>query len=309
MLDKTLTDSVTHSGRYAGSLVYDALSDGQLLDWFVHQREEAAFAALVRRHGPMVLGVCRRVLRNSHDAEDAFQATFLVLSEKAARLRQPELLANWLYGVAYRTALHARQRASRRSEREREAATLSSSSDDAEMEARELRRVLDEELQGLPEKYRAPLVLCYLQGMTNEEAARLLGWPSGSMSYRLARGRELLRERMEARMAGLSILLPGVWLAEHLQPAIMSPLLATTTVHAAATVVGSKITAAAACLISASVRELRDATLRSLAPSSWRWLLAVLLLALTLSGVGAAVVVASGSLTSNDACPCSNSSP
>jgi RNA polymerase sigma-70 factor (ECF subfamily) len=213
MLEKTLADSVTLSGRYAGSLVYDALSDGQLLDWFVHQREEAAFAALVRRHGPMVLSVCRRVLRHSQDAEDAFQATFLVLAEKAPGLRQPELLANWLYGVAYRTALHARQRASRRSEREREAATLFFSEGDSESESRELRQVLDEELQGLPEKYRAPLVLCYLEGMTNEAAARRLGWPSGSMSYRLARGRELLRERLEARLAGFSILLPAVgWL-------------------------------------------------------------------------------------------------
>lgn len=297
MLDKPLVDTATFSGRYAGSLAYDALSDGQLLEWFVSQREEAAFAALVRRHGPMVLSVCRRVLRNSHDAEDAFQATFLVLAEKAPRLRQPELLANWLYGVAYRTALHARRRASRRSEREREAATPPISSSDPEMESRELRRVLDEELQGLPEKYRAPLVLCYLEGMTNEEAARILGWPSGSMSYRLARGRELLRERLESRLAGLSILLPAIWLAEHLQPAIVSPLLATTTVQAAVVVLGAKIAAAATCLISASVRELRDATLRSLEPSQWHnWLLTAFLVLVTVFSLGGVVVFVVGSL-------------
>jgi RNA polymerase sigma factor (sigma-70 family) len=307
MLEKTLADSVSHSGRYAGSLVYDGLNDGQLLEWFVHHREEAAFAALVRRHGPMVLSVCRRVLRNSHDAEDAFQATFLVLAEKAPRLRQPELLANWLYGVAYRTALHARRRASRRCEREREVATLSSLSVDSELEARELRRVLDEELQALPEKYRAPLVLCYLEGMTNEEAARRLGWPSGSMSYRLARGRELLRERLESRLAGLSILLPAIWMAEHLQPAVLSPLLATTTVQAVTTVVGSKLAGAAAYLISASVRELKDATLRSLAPSSWRWLLTVLLLVLTLSSIGTAALAVLGSFFSGSDCSCSSS--
>ena len=195
MIEKMLANSLDVSGRYAGSLVYDALSDGQLLEWFIQQRAQAAFTALVRRHGPMVMSVCRRVLRNSHDAEDAFQATFLVLAEKASRLRQPELLANWLYGVAYRTALHARQRAARRSEREREAASPSSTSSDSEIEDREMRRVLDEELQALPEKYRAPLVLCYLEGMTNEEAARMLGWPSGSMSHRLARGRKLLGQR------------------------------------------------------------------------------------------------------------------
>jgi RNA polymerase sigma factor (sigma-70 family) len=306
MLEKTLADSVTVAGRYAGSLVYDALSDGQLLDWFVHQREEAAFAALVRRHGPMVLSVCRRVLRHSQDAEDAFQATFLVLAEKAPRLRQPELLANWLYGVAYRTALHARQRASRRSEREREAATLSSLGSGSDTDSGEWRQVLDQELQGLPEKYRVPLVLCYLEGRTNEEAARMLGWPSGSMSYRLARGRELLRERLEARMAGFSILLPAIWLAQHLQPATLSPLLVTTTVHAAVTVMGTKLAAAAACLISASVRELRDATLRSLAPSGRSWLFTTFLLVLTLSSIGAAALVVAGLFFSGGSC-CSSS--
>jgi RNA polymerase sigma factor (sigma-70 family) len=304
MLDKMLTDAVTHSGRYAGSLAYDALSDGQLLEWFVSQREEGAFAALVRRHGPMVLSVCRRVLRNSHDAEDAFQATFLVLAEKAPRLRQPELLANWLYGVAYRTALHARQRASRRSECEREMATLPVSKSDPEMESRELRRVLDEELEGLPEKFRAPLVLCYLEGMTNEEAARMLGWPSGSMSYRLARGRELLRERLESRLAGLSILLPAIWLAEHLQPAVVTPLLVTTTVQAAVIAACAKIAAAATCLISASVRELRDATLRSLEPSQWgNWLLTAFLLLVTAFSLGGVVFFVLGSLSSGS-CPC-----
>jgi RNA polymerase sigma factor (sigma-70 family) len=308
MLEKTLADSISTSGRYAGSLVYDALSDGQLLDWFVHQREEAAFTALVRRHGPMVLSVCRRVLRHSEDAEDAFQATFLVLAEKASGLHQPELLANWLYGVANRTAIHARQRASRRSEREREVATPSTGSSDEEIEARQLRQILDEELQSLPEKYRAPLVLCYLEGMTNEEAARALGWPSGSMSYRLARGRELLRERLESRLAGLSILLPAIWLAEHLQPVVVSPLLVTTTVQAVSTVVGAKMAAAAACLISASVRELRDASLRSLVPAGRRWLFTALLLVLTLSSIGAGVSIVAGSWLSGGASsPCVSS--
>ncbi len=307
MLDKMLTDSVTHSGRYAGSLAYDALSDEQLVDWFVHQGEEAAFAALVRRHGPMVLSVCRRLLRNSHDTEDAFQATFLVLAEKASRLRQPELLANWLYGVAYRTALHARRRTSRRSEREREAATPSTSSGESEIEAREVRRILDEELQALPEKYRTPLVLCYLEGMTNEEAARRLGWPSGSMSHRLARGRELLRERLESRLAGFCIVLPAIWLAEHLQPAIVPPLLATTTVQVAVIAMDAKMALAATCLLSASVRELRDATLRSLAPSCWRWLLTALLFALTFSSIGTAVIVVACSFFSSGDYPCSAS--
>ncbi|MGH7225175.1 MAG: RNA polymerase sigma factor, partial [Gemmataceae bacterium] len=191
MLDKALADPTVLSSRYAGSPVYDTLGDEQLLERFARRREEAAFAALVRRHGSMVLGVCRRVLRHSHDAEDAFQATFLVLANKAQGLKNPELLANWLYGVAYRTALHARNRSARHDRREREAAAMSVPGNDADSSAQELSRILDEELSRLPEKYRTPLVLCYLQGKTNEEAARLLGWPAGSMSHRLARGREL----------------------------------------------------------------------------------------------------------------------
>lgn len=194
---KALADPEHLSGQGADSREFDALTDGELLRRFAQRHEEAAFSALLRRHGPMVLSVCRRVLRRTHDAEDAFQATFLVMVEKAQELRRPELLSNWLYGVAYRTALHARRRAARRSEREREAAAMcSDAASDREIESRELRRVLDEELHRLPQKYRAPLVLCYLEGKTNEEAARLLGWPSGSMSYRLARGRELLRGRL-----------------------------------------------------------------------------------------------------------------
>lgn len=308
MLKKGLADTATCSGRYVGPSVYDTFSDGQLLDCFVHRHEEAAFAALVRRHGPMVLSVCRRLLRHHHDAEDAFQATFLVLAEKAHSLRQPELLANWLYGVAYRTAVHARQRASRRSEREREVAVLSPVSGDSEIEAREVRRVLDEELARLPEKYRAPLVLCYLEGMTNEEAARTLGWPSGSMSHRLARGREMLRERLEGRLAGLSILLPAIWLAEHLQPAVVSPVLATTTVQAAVALTGAKVAAAMTKLISASVRDLKDETLHSLTPSRQSWLFTAFVVLFSVSVIGASVAIVLFSLFGKGAF-CPQSSP
>jgi RNA polymerase sigma factor (sigma-70 family) len=152
----------TRFSAYGAKVRVDALTDEELLAWVVQRHEEAAFAALVRRHGPMVLSVPRRLPRHSHDAEEAFQATFLVLAQKAHRLRRPELLANWLYGVAYRTALHAQQRAARRREREREAAKMIAPSSDPESESEELRSILDEELHRLPEKYRAPLVLCYL---------------------------------------------------------------------------------------------------------------------------------------------------
>src|SRR5262249_54208020 len=140
-----------------------------------------------------------RVLHDGHAAEDAFQATFLVLVRKASDLHRPEQLAGWLYGVAYRVAVKARTLAARRSEHERRVAAMSRAESPWGGLEGELRSVLDEEMQYLPEKYRLPLVLCYLEGKTNEQAARQLGWPAGSISYRLARGRELLRKRLSRR--------------------------------------------------------------------------------------------------------------
>src|SRR5215471_13786730 len=182
----------------------DSLSDPQLLDGFLVHRQEAAFAALVRRHGPMVLGVCRRVLGNFCDAEDAFQATFLVLARKAASLNRPEQVSNWLYGVAYRTSLKARARRTRRQVREE---PLNGSNFAAARDATDphhLLHLLDEELRRLPEKYRTPIVLCYLEGKTKEQAARVLRRPEGTISTQLARGREILRRRLTRRGAALS---------------------------------------------------------------------------------------------------------
>jgi RNA polymerase sigma factor (sigma-70 family) len=174
-------------------------TDSQLLKRFAGQRDPVAFAALVRRHGPMVLAVCRRVLCSAHDADDAFQATFLVLVRKAGAIARPELLGNWLYGVAYRVAVKARANAARRSEHEKRAPVKAWVDPVMEATAREERSVLDAELHHMPEQYRAPLVLCYLEGKTNAEAARMLGWPTGSISGRLARARELLRKRLVRR--------------------------------------------------------------------------------------------------------------
>src|SRR5262249_9287871 len=145
------------------------LTDGQLLGRFLSSRNEAAFAALVRRHGPMVLGVCRRILGDFHDAEDAFQATFLVLARKAASVVKRESLGNWLYGVAYRTALQARVTNARRRARERPMRDMPHP-ELPPAEPQDWRPLLDRELSRLPEKYRAAIVLCDLEGRTRREA-------------------------------------------------------------------------------------------------------------------------------------------
>ncbi len=193
-------------------------SDGELLRRFAGARDQTAFADLVQRHGPMVWSVCRRILPNSHDAEDAFQATFLVLVKKAGSLAQADLLANWLYGVAFRTARKARALAYQHQARERQAATMMPVQQNVEGSRHGLREALDEALAGLPEKYRAPLVLCYLEGKTNEEAARLLGWPPGSMSKRLAQGREMLRQRLDQQRGLLPAGSFAALLAEQARP-------------------------------------------------------------------------------------------
>jgi RNA polymerase sigma-70 factor (ECF subfamily) len=201
----------------------DYVSDATLLERFVTCREEAAFAVLVERHGPQVLGACRRILRDEHDAEDAFQATFLLLARKAGVLPWRESVGGWLCAVARRLSLIARAGAARRCLHERPLSALAgagtgprhdASFEDprgvdplSEIARRELRRVLVDELEGLPEKYRAPVVLCYLEGMTNEEAARRLGWPAGSMSRRLERARSLLRHRLAGRGLSLAVIL------------------------------------------------------------------------------------------------------
>ena len=179
-------------------------SDRQLLARYVVHRDEDAFAAIVQRHGGMVWGVCRRVLDDPNDADDAFQAAFLVLLNRAMALRGRDCLAGWLQGVAWRLARKVKVEASRR--RAKEAVTITSTIADASEAVirRDVRQVLDEELDRLPEKYRVPLILCYLEGKTYNQAARMLGWPDGTVCGRLARARELLRKRLTRRGLALS---------------------------------------------------------------------------------------------------------
>jgi RNA polymerase sigma factor (sigma-70 family) len=186
-----------------GSLA--GLSEWQLLERYATERDELAFEALVARHGPMVLGVCRRVLRNDQAAEDAFQATFLVLMRKAPALDRGKPLGNWLYTVAYRLALRIRADEARRLRREERAARSRPVPESRATGQSDQAVVLEEELERLPERHRLPLVLCYLEGRTNEQAAEFLGCPRGSMSARLAEARQRLRACMARRGYAVSV--------------------------------------------------------------------------------------------------------
>ena len=170
--------------------VVGGLSDEQLLGRFVERQEGAVFEAIVRRHGPMVWGVCRRVLRDYHDAEDAFQATFLVLARRASAVMPREKLGNWLYGVAYQTAMKARVMRAKRRMREGQVSDMPEPMPDDLRDA--VAESIDRELSRLPEKYRIPVVLCDLEGRAHKEVANQLGWPVGTVSSRLSRARARL---------------------------------------------------------------------------------------------------------------------
>ncbi|MCI0463138.1 MAG: sigma-70 family RNA polymerase sigma factor [Gemmataceae bacterium] len=235
-------------------------TDAELLDRFVTETDARAFAVLVERHGPMVFAVCRRFLPDTHDAEDAFQATFLILVRRAGRLRQPELLANWLYGVAQRVALRARAVAARRRQREDPSADLAQAQARAAPQPNhDLGPLVHEEVDRLPARYRGPVVLCYLQGKSNEEAARELACPVGTVKSRLSRARDLLRGRLERRGVTLSVgALTATLTAEAVGlPAALAGTTARTAVQFAAN-------AAAGGLVSAPVAALTQGVLRAM---------------------------------------------
>jgi RNA polymerase sigma factor (sigma-70 family) len=278
--------ATTHPGflRQLRRLVADpevsATTDAQLLERFRGGRDEAAFAALVRRHSGLVLGVCRRLLGDAHDAEDAFQATFLVLAQKSGSVRGQASVGSWLYRVAYRVSLRARRRSANRRKREGRAAV--SRADDllADVTGRELLAVLDEELQRLPGNERAALVLCYLEGRTRDDAARLLGCSESTLNRRIDRAKDRLRSRLLRR----GVALPAALLALGLtQPAKAGAPAAW--VAAAARAAGE---AARGGLAGTSAGALAEETLRGMAGVKLRATLAALLVAGVLAlGTGA----------------------
>jgi RNA polymerase sigma factor (sigma-70 family) len=249
--------------RRAGLLRNGAgLTDGQLLEDYLHRRDEAALAALVRRHGPMVWGVCRRVLSNYHDAEDAFQATFLVLVRKAASVVPREMVANWLYGVAHQTAIKARATTAKRGARERQVTQMPEAAVTDQELWDDLQPLLDQELSGLPDIYRVAIVLCGLEGKTRKEAARQLGVPEGTLAARLARGRVLLAKRLARHGLAVSGPALAVVLAQNAASASVRASLVSSSIHAASLFAAGQ--AAATGVISAKVAALTKGVLTTM---------------------------------------------
>jgi RNA polymerase sigma factor (sigma-70 family) len=262
------------------------LSDGELLERFVAGRDESAFAALVSRHGPMVLGVCRRLLRHAQDAEDAFQATFLILVRKADDIGRRELLANWLYGVAVRVASRARQAGARRRTRETTDMERVATATRQPAEVTELPVAIAEEVGRLPAKYRGPVVLCYLEGRTNEEAAGELQWPVGTVKGRLARARDMLRKRLTRRGLVLSTAALGASLSQEVLAASLPPGLAVSTVKTAMYFAAGNV--AAAGIVSAQAVSLTKGVLHTMLVTKIKNLVVlVLALAVSVGGTGA----------------------
>ncbi len=266
----------------AGTLT--ALSEGQLLERSLARGDEVAFEVILRRHGPMVLGVCRRLLADSHDVEDAFQATFLILIKKARSIRNPALLGTWLYRVAHRVAVRARIDARRRRAREVRGAEELTTEDPraGHEESAELQAILDEEVGRLTDRYRSPFVLCDLEGQTYEQAAAQLRCPVGTVKSRLSRARTQLRSRLDRRGLSPSAGLLAATLAPETTSAVPTDLLGSTLGAAMKIAAGQSLAAGS---VSAAIAELVDGTMWTMRMSTLKFVAAAL---------SAVIVVATG---------------
>jgi RNA polymerase sigma factor (sigma-70 family) len=288
MSDRQRSPVLRYLRQSLGAPPAGAVSDAELLARFASRRDEAAFELLLWRHGGMVLNVCRAVLRDADAAQDAFQATFLVLVSKAGSISRREAVGGWLYRVAYRAALKARRRAAAAAARLAPEADLAAlpapaapgGADTAAL--REVQRLLCEEVQRLPARYRAPVVACYFEARTHEEAAGHLGWSKGTLAGRLARARELLRRRLSRRGVALGAGLLAAALAPGQATAsALAPLIGTTLQAAARFAAGAAVPAA-----SAPAAALAEGVLRTMVWTRIKFMAAAVL-AVTLAGTGA----------------------
>jgi RNA polymerase sigma factor (sigma-70 family) len=259
------------------------LTDGQLLGCFIEGRDEAAFAALVKRHGPLVWGACRRLL-SAHDAEDAFQATFLVLCCKAATIRRRESLSHWLYGVAHQTALQARRTAARRRAREKQVGDMPEPAAAEQDGGHDLRPELDQELSHLPDHYQVVLLLCDLEGKSRKEAAEQLGLPEGTVGSRLARARALLAKRLARHGLTVTGAALGTALSQVQASATVPASVLSTTIKAAAAIATGQATAE---MISSTVAALTEGVMKAMLLTKLKQVLLVCLVVslLTLGSV------------------------
>jgi RNA polymerase sigma factor (sigma-70 family) len=238
------------------------LTDAQLLDLFLSRHDERAFEALIYRHGPMVMGVCRRTLGCVEDAEDAFQATFLVLVRRARSIKPRGMVGNWLHGVAYRTAMKAKVMRVRRVARERRAREMARPDARQEEVWEQLSPLIDKELNGLPEYYRSAVILCDLEGMSRKEAAHKLGWSEGTLSGRLARARALLARRLSRTGLSISGGALAVLLSEQAASACLSSSVVASTSKAAILMTTGQATISG--LVSANVLSLTNGVLKAM---------------------------------------------
>jgi RNA polymerase sigma factor (sigma-70 family) len=272
---------------YLRQQVYSQHADGDnvLLERFVQQQQEDAFATLLGRYGPLVLRVCRHILSQEPDVEDAFQATFLVLAHKAGSLHPGKPLAPWLYGVACRVAMAARRCQARRRFYEQQGASMHAEDHLENSEDKDLQAMLHEEVDRLPAKYRQPLVLCYFDGQTHDQAAARLAWPVGTVRTRLSRGRDLLHRRLVRRGVTLST---GAFLGVFAQTGASAAVpvdLSETTLKAVMLVAAGETAKAG---VSAGVHSLVQGVLRTMFLSKVKSLVVLLLLVvgLTVGGTG-----------------------
>jgi RNA polymerase sigma factor (sigma-70 family) len=260
--------------RTAFGLDEAGVTDGELLTRFLNQRDDAAFAALIRRHAPMVWGVCHRLLRSHHDAEDAFQATFLVLARKAASVVPREMVGNWLYGVAHQTAVRLNAMAAKRSVRERQVVDMPEPVVE-ESRGNDLLSLLDQELSCLPEKYRVLIVLCDLESKTRKEVARQLAIPEGTVAGRLARARVMLAKRLARNGLAVSGGALAAVLAQNIASADVPTSVVSFTIKAALGYAAGQT--AAAGVISPKVAALTEGVLKAMLMSKLKAVVAVVL--------------------------------
>jgi RNA polymerase sigma factor (sigma-70 family) len=295
MIQNRLGDALAAIRKQVALQEADGVSDRALLDAFVCTKDGSAFETLLHRHGAMVLNVCRRMLRHSHDAEDACQATFLILAQKASAIRQRDTVAAWLHGVAYHVAQRLRRDIARRDRHSFPARDVVQGDTTGSIIWRDAQRVIDEELNRLPDHYRAPLLLCYLEGKTQDEAARQLGWTDAVLRGRLDRGRERLRRRLLRRGVSLPAALFGIALTAKTAESTLPALLAVSTIKAAGILTaGSTI---ASCPVSAQVIALTQHVLAAMAMSKVKIAAAVLLIA---SCIGPGIVALTNATRSGE---------